>query len=102
MHTREAKMCACMLKRAHMHLYASCAHDFTRNCTKIVCHDSKFKIGDICKITLNMHVRGIIEHAKFQHLRLHIFALCARVCALIFTIFFCSSLLCYKLKFQIS
>ena len=47
--------------------------------------DPSFCSGDICKIMLNMHARGIIEHAKFQQLCLHVFALCAPVCARIFT-----------------
>ena len=114
--THEAKMCACALKRAHMHIYASCAHDFTQNFTKIVLivhhyvmtPNSKFhkewslNCGDICKIALNMHARGMIEHAKFQHLRMHLFAFCARILTLIFTKTLVGSpLRCYKLKFQI-
>ena len=96
--THEAKMCACVLKRAHTHIYASFAHDFRWNFMKIVLighyyvltfslkfhKDLSFCCGDICKIPLNMHARGIIEHAKFQHLRLHVFAFCAGIWALIF------------------
>ena len=102
MRTHEAKTCECMSKRAHTHIYASCALNFTQNLTRIVLivyyyittlslkfhKDLSFCCGDICKITLNMYARGIIKHAKFQHLRLHVFALCASVCAQILTKFF--------------
>ena len=75
--------------RVHIKLCAQLC--LVRTCfyTKLIC--SKFHknprlcCGDICKIMLNMHTRGINAHAKFWHMRMHVFALLARVCAQIFT-----------------
>ena len=93
-HARQNVHTRTFMPRAHI-----AAHDITQNCTKIVLivhyyvmalslkflEDLSFYCGDICKITLNTHARGIIEHAKCQHLHLHVFVLCAPVCAQIFT-----------------
>ena len=80
MHAHKGKTCACTSNYAHS--YASCAHVFTRN---LYVKNPRLCCGDICKIMLNMHTRGINAHAKFWHMRMHVFALLARVCAQIFT-----------------
>ena len=75
----------------HAYLCLVCTWFYTKlheNCIDhpLLCHDLSFCCGHIRKIMLNMHTRGIIEIGKFQHMHLHVFALCAR--ALIFTKFF--------------
>ena len=47
--------------------------------------DLSFFCGDMRKIVLNMHARGINENANFRYMRVHVFALCARRYAQIFT-----------------
>ena len=90
----------CLTVRTH--IYASCAHVFTRNFTKtvLIVHyyvmtlslkfhkDPSFCWGDMRKIMLNMHARGINACSKFWYTFMHVFALCVHVCAQIFTKFF--------------
>ena len=87
----------CLTVRTH--IYALCAHVFTRNFTKtvLIVHyyvmtlslkfhkDLSFFCGDMRKIVLNMHARGINANANFRYTRVHVFALWACVCAQIFT-----------------
>ena len=86
----------------HTHIYASCAHVFTQNFTKTVLivpyyvmtlslkfhKDPSFCWGDMRKIMLNMHAIGIHKCSKFWYMFVHVFALCAHICAQIFTKFF--------------
>ena len=90
----------CLTVRTH--IYASCAHVFTRNFTKtvLIVHyyvmtlslkfhkDPSFCWGDMRKIMLNMHAIGIYKCSKFWYTFVHVFALCAHICAQIFTKFF--------------
>ena len=90
----------CLTVRTH--IYASCAHVFTRNFTKtvLIVHyyvmtlslkfhkDPSFCWGDMRKIMLNMHAIGIHKCSKFWYTFVHVFALCAHICAQIFTKFF--------------
>ena len=84
------------------HIYASCAYVFTWNFTKLVLvvhyyvmtlslrfhKDLGFCCGDMRKITLNMHARGINVFANFRYTHMHVFLSCVCVCAQIFTKFF--------------
>ena len=81
------------------HIYALCAHVITWNFTKLVLvvhyyamtlslkfhKDLSFFCGDMRKIVLNMHARGINANANFRYTHVQVFASCARVCAQIFT-----------------
>ena len=91
--------CQCAYPNVRKHIYASCAHVITWNFTKLVLvvhyyamtlslkfhKDLSFCCGDMRKIVLNMHARGINANANFQYTRVHVFASCARVCAQTFT-----------------
>ena len=82
-----------------MHAFALCVRECAQISTKIflVVHYSvenlSFKFhkdliirwGDMGKIMLNMHARVIYACSKFRYTCVHAFALCARVCAQIFT-----------------
>ena len=86
-------------QNVHTKIYASCTHVFTWNFTKLVlvvhCYvmtlslkfhkDLSFCCGDMRKITLNMHAKGINACANFRYTHVHVFASCARVFAQIFT-----------------
>ena len=80
-------------------IYALCALIFTQNFTKIVLivhyyvmtlslkfhKDPSFCWRDMRKIMLNIHARVIYACSKFRYTSVHAFALCARMCAQIFT-----------------
>ena len=97
-----ALACQCACQNVHTKIYAFCAHIFTQNFTKIELivlyyvmtlilkfhKDPSFCWGDMRKIMLNMHARGINACSKFWYMFVHIFALCPYVYAQIFTNFF--------------
>ena len=96
---KRAHACQCAYQNVRKHIYASCAHVITWNFTKLVLvvhyynmtlslkfhKDLSFCCGDMRKIVLNMHARGINANANFSYTRVHVFASCARVCTQIFT-----------------
>ena len=96
---KRAHACQCAYQNVRKHIYASCAHVITWNFTKLVLvvhyyamtlslkfhKDLSFCCGDMRKIVLNMHARGINANANFRYTHMHVFASCARVCAQIFT-----------------
>ena len=96
---KRAHACQCAYQNVRKDIYASCAHVISWNFTKLVLvvhyyamtlslkfhKDLSFCCGDMRKIVLNMHTRGINANAKFRYMRVHVFASCARVCAQIFT-----------------
>ena len=96
---KRAHACQCAYQNVRKHIYASCAHVITWNFTKLVLvvhyynmtlslkfhKDLSFCCGDMHKITLNMHARGINVFANFRYTHMHVFLLCVCVCAQIFT-----------------
>ena len=96
---KRAHACQCAYQNVCKHIYASCAHVITWNFTKLVLvvhyyamtlslkfHiDLIFCCGDMRKIVLSMHARGINANANFRNTGVHVFASCAPVCAQIFT-----------------
>ena len=93
------RACQCACQNVRTQIYASCAHIFSRNFTKIVLivhyyvmtlsskfhKDPSFCWGDRLKRMLNMHARVMYACSKFWYTCVHTFALCAHVCAQIST-----------------
>ena len=81
--------CAHVCQTVQTHIFVLCAYVFTSNYMKIVLivqnyvmtssfifhKDLNFCCGDICKLTLNMHAKGINASAKFRHTCMRVFAL---------------------------
>ena len=80
---KRAHVCQCAHQNVRKHIYASCAHVITWNFTKLVLvvhyyamtlslkfhKDLSFCCGDMPKITLNMHARGINANFRYTFLR---------------------------------
>ena len=89
--------CACACQNVNTSICSSCAqvfrkivlivHNYVMTLSFQFHKDPSVYCGDICKLTLNVHARGINEFAKFQRAHVHTFASCARICAQIFTKF---------------